>query len=509
MRPLLLTILLLSVFTPFAISQTDDSSQAATTGTVPSSSSSAPEESGSRAARSKSGGVPGLAGSDKTQSTISDSEAPQFGDQPSSANSNTPWLPNAVNGEVGRLAFVPEMGRVNLLSAGVNFGSSYDDNTFSNNANPVGNLNFMVTPNISIQESRVRTLWGLAYTPGFAWNQRLSSRNETNHNLDFNFQYRITERLTTRIRDTFNDSTTSYDRIYLNPVVPGGNLLYQPNQSVVTPLAKRLSNLVDLDLLYQLGELTTIAVSGNFNKLHFHDAENNGLVQLIDSETGGGQVSLMKRLSGRHSIGVTYNFEKIASLAQIRDHTTTQSVLGFYTIDLKPHVTLSLFAGPDRTITNDRFTFVLGPFLIPVSTTDQRWLVDEGATFAWQGMRNSISANFIHHVSDGGGLVGAVQTYTVNAGVRRQFASRWTGDVGLSYGNNDPLSSLYGNSFSAITASAGFQKSLGERLSVGLRYARSYQAFQNTARTFPGSTNSDHNQAYFTISYQFTHPLGR
>jgi hypothetical protein len=424
----------------------------------------------------------------------------------SQSSGQVPYHPT-VNGDTGSLAFSPEAERVNLLSGGMTLSNSYDNNAFATSGDQISNLGLMVNPSLSIVEERTRTLWTLNYNPGFLWNQRLTSRFQQDQNLDLNFQYRLTERLSTRIHSSFIDQSTSFKELNENPLLPGGNLLNQPNQSITTPLSTQLTNVSDIDVMDQIGEATNIGVTGTFNKLHFRDTTETP-VQLFNNETWSGAAFYSHHLSQRHTIGATYTFQKISTFGEILEHSQSQSLLLFYTMNVKPGMTVSVFAGPDHSITNDQFQYVLGPITIPINQTDSKWLVDEGATFAWQGQQTSARINLIHHVTDGGGFTGAVQLYSAIVGVRQQLSKTWTGDIELNYGDNNPLSHYFGNAFSGYGGTVGLDRTFREHLSVGMRYGRNFQKYETYGTTTPSSLSANHNQAWITISYHFSRPLG-
>jgi hypothetical protein len=427
----------------------------------------------------------------------------QDSSQPSSESA---WHPT-VNGELGSLAFLPEAERVNLLSGGLNLASTYDDNAFSSSTNHVGSVGYMIAPSLSIVEARSQTLWNLNYNPGFLWNQRSSSSYQGNQNIDSNLQYRITEHLSARIHDRFIDESTSFNQLNQNPLLPGGNVLSQSNQSTTTPLSTQKTNVTDIDLVDQIGEGTNVGISGNLNKLNFRD-ESTSPVELFNNESWSGQVFYSHHLSGLHTIGVTYTFQKIATFGSIREHAQSQSTLLFYTLNFKPSVVLSVFAGPDRSTTNSQFQYSLGPLSVPVDNTESRWLVDEGITFTWQGQATSARINLIHHITDGGGLTGAVQLYSASLGLRRQISREWTADFNLNYGNNDPLSHVYGNAFSGYGGTVGLDRTLGEHFSVGARYGRDFQRYEDFGITNSTGSSANHNRGWITVSYHFSRALG-
>jgi hypothetical protein len=417
------------------------------------------------------------------------------------------WLAT-VNGDLGNLAFSSEAEKVNILSAGLVLSSGYDDNAFSTSTNRVGNVSYQVSPSISITEARRRVFWVFSYNPGFYWTQRSSQRYSVSHDLDFNLQYRLAERLTARIRESYLDSSTAFTGINENSLLPGGNALHQPNQSVITPLAKQIANVTSLDLIDQIGEGTSVGVSGNFNKLNYHESGTISSASLFSNESWSASAFYNHSLSPRHSIGVTYSLQKIVTFGQIREHVDTHSVTLFYTLKPTSSTKLSFFAGPNRTTVNDKFILVFGPFLFPISLTHSTWLVDEGMTFGWQGQRNSAELNFIHHVTDGGGLTGAVQLYAVTGGFRRQLSAAWTADIGLNYGKNDPLGRAYGNAFSNAMGTIGVDRKLGDHLTAGVRYGRGSNSYTYASVSSYGNS-ANHNWAWITVAYHFSRPLGR
>ena len=420
--------------------------------------------------------------------------------------SQTAWHP-VLNGDTGSLAFSGEAEIVNQLSGGVALSTTYDDNAFSSNTHPVNNFGYGVTPSVSITEERARSLWSLNYNPGFTWNQRMAPQYAASHNLDFTGQYRLTEHLSGRIHDNFVDQSSSFDLLNQNPALPAGNVLSQPNQSVVTPLVNQLTNITNADLEDQIGEDTNIGLSGSFNKLNFQE-KSNSPVTLYNNESWSGAGFYSHRLSARHAMGATYTFQNFLTFGQMRERSQSQSIVLFYTFSPKSGVKFSIFAGPDHSITNSKFNLNLGPFLIPIDHTESMWLVDEGANLSWQGQKTSARIDLIHHVTDGGGLTGAVQIYSGTAGLRRQISKTLTGDVALNYGDNNPLSHAFGSAFSGYSGSIGIEQVIGNHVSVAMRYARAYQRYgEYGAGTANSSAN--HNQAWITVNYHFSRPLGR
>jgi len=230
---------------------------------------------------------------------------------------------------------------------------------------------------------------------------------------------------------------------------------------------------------------------------------------LSDSQSVGGDAFAQQRLSGENWLGVTYSYRKITTSGQISEGSKIHSVQVFYTFAPSSHTTLSLFVGPERTMTTDQFDVMLVSFVIPLTQQKDNWSVAGGATFGWQGRRNSVQGRFIHRTSDGGGLTGAVRTTNGGFSMRRQLTSRMAGDVGFTYGSNVAIGRAFNNSISSISAVAGLQHSLGKDFSLGFSYARDHQNIQGTTSSALAASLADHNRFWCNVSYHFARPLGR
>jgi hypothetical protein len=372
--------------------------------------------------------------------------------------------------------------------------STYDDNAFSNNADKVGNVGYMVLPNISLRESRPRTDLIFSYSPGFTFNQRIAPQYTAAHELNLNFQYRLTEHVTARLHDDLIYGTNSFDRLNETPFEPGGSVLHQPNTAMLTPITNQLRNSAGADLIDQIGRGTMIGASGYFSRLHFLGS-STAAMGLLDNQFWSGDAFYSTRISRRSSLGATYSYQDVATLGSIEERTNSNTLLLFYTLYPKPGATLSFFAGPSYT--RDKYA----------SSTQTMWLVDGGFTLGWQGIRTSLQLTAIRTASDGGGLMGTVRTYSVNAGLRRQLTRRLLGTLNLAYSYNNPFVNPSTSNFYAVDGTAGMERTIGQRLSVAILYGRSHQTFGSSGSL--ANIVSDHNQGWATISYRFSRPLGR
>lgn len=421
--------------------------------------------------------------------------------------------PTPANGETRPLALRSQPKQTNLLIGSIRVSTALDDNAFSTNANRVSDFSYQVRPSIAFEQSRRRLRWSLSYSPSLSLHQRLAERDVLGHALGINFEYRATRRLTVRFRDAFHITTDPFDRLDQDLFMPEFSVLDRPNESVVTPLAKRIGNLAGLDLTYQLGPRSTVGVGGTFSDVRFRDLPGNEARadRLIDTRSAGGRAFYSRHVSPRHFVGAMYQFQSLTFRGGDA-RTVTHGLLYFHTIELTPHTTLSFFAGPEYLRTHDQVVMSLG-LLFPVAhftfaTLETGWSITGGSTFNWQGERTGFRTSIVRRVSDGGGLLGGVRFHEATAELRRRLTRHWTADFRVGYADSRVLdiSPTPGAQIRDLAGSVGFTRSLGEHLTLDLRYGRVHQSARGE---LVGNRISDHNRFSASLAYHFSRPLGR
>ena len=166
---------------------------------------------------------------------------------------------------------------------------------------------------------------------------------------------------------------------------------------------------------------------------------------------------------------------------------------------LNSHFTLSVFAGPQHSITR-------GLTLVSSST----WSPEAGGSVNWQGSRTSFAVEVTKKISQGGGLQGAVQSQSASTSVRRQLTKTLSAFLSASYSSNTVLNGVLisGNNSNGhiISGNASLRRQLGEHLALEMNYTRLHQRYAN----LPGLSNDpDRNRFAASISYEFQRSLGR
>ncbi len=429
-----------------------------------------------------------------------------------SQNPNTSWLPVGLNGETGPIGTLTESGE-NQLSLGMTVGGSYDGG-YSNNAGQGGYESYTVTPNIGITERRPRTSWTLQYQPGYSYTQQ--SGTQLMQNLVSNAQYRITEKLTLQISERYMRMNSWFTGLEVNPTITAGNVIQQPNESILTTETVIATSLSTLNLVYQPSESTVVGMGSSFNTGNFSSVQLTIGQPLYNSNSGTASAYVSHRVHGNNWLGITGSFQRIVTTGQTREGADNPSVQLFYTFAPSAHTSVSLFAGPSYFTSQAETQILILGVPVPLTIPTNGWGTNFGATVGWRDQRTGVSARYTRRISDGGGLTGATRSDSAAVSFRRQLSQRWTANAAMMYGDNNSESILYGASFRMISGTASLNWLLSDHFSVMLSYARDhlYSSYDNliadsTAEP-TGVTNQtiDQNRAWVSLSYNFTRPLG-
>jgi hypothetical protein len=405
--------------------------------------------------------------------------------------------PPPVSGEAFPLFYGSEE-EANYLRGGVTFNTAYSDNVLgSTSATPVSDESYSVWPTLAIDQTRTRLHWTLSYAPGFTYYQHTSSRNEADQNLGFDVEYRLSPHVTVSARDSFRKTSNVFnqpDQGLANPVVGSAEAA---NDSVIAPLADLLNNNASAEITYQFSANAMVGAGATFANLHYPDPSE--VPGLYDAASRAGSVFYSYRFAKQHYVGVTYQYQQLLSYpAGPTNETETQGAYLFYTFNPSARFSMSLFGGPQYYTAGPQF---VGAGL-PVVAAAESWSPAAGASVNWQALHTSVAASYLHSVSGGGGLVGAVELDNANASVRQQITRNFSAALAGGYANNGvlALSALGGHS---ITATGSVERRVGEHFNFQAGYTRLHQDY-----AFYGA-NPDTNREWVAISYQFARPLGQ
>lgn len=404
--------------------------------------------------------------------------------------------PPPVSGAAYPLWFTSEE-HANYLRGGVTFNTAYSDNVLgATSATPVSDISYSVWPTIALDETTSRLHTVLTYAPGFTFYQRTSAYNEMDQNLSLSVQYRLSPHVTVSARDGLQKSSNAFNQPDEGLAGAVSGATGDANDSVVAPLADRLSNTGNVGISYQFAANAMVGASGTFSNLHYPDPTE--VPGLYDAASRSGSAFYSYRLAKEHYIGATYQYQELLSYPGATNETRTDGAFLFYTYYPSTTFSFSLFGGPQY--------YSAGPqeisSTLPVVAAAQSWSPAGGASVNWQSLHSSAAVSYLHSVSGGGGLIGAVELDSANASVRQQIRRNLSASFAGAYANNGVLAvaALGGHS---VSGSVSLQQQVGQHLSFQAGYTRLHQTYSFLA------ANPDTNREWISISYQFARPLGR
>jgi hypothetical protein len=407
------------------------------------------------------------------------------------ADNQSMETPTPVAGQGYSLELASATPHTNYLSGGVRFTAAYDDRVSVIGGQNVSDQSYSIGPTLILRQSRPRLNWGLSYGSDFTFYQHASSLNQADNDFALDLQYRISPHVTVRLQDSFLKTSNFFNSQYQDTSFPSLGVVQRPNDSIVAPITNRISNFGSTIITYQFRQNAMMGAKATLSQLWYPDAKAGS--DLFDSTGQAAEGFYAHRLSGRHYIGATYQFQKILAHPSTSE-TVTDSVLAFYTLYLQPSISFSVFVGPQYAEFSggERASF-------------HSWSPAAGASLGWQGVRTAFAFSYAHTISEGGGLSGGVLLNSANALFRRQLTRSLDVELGSTYAVNevlDPLSAFSSGGHS-VSGTVSLKKKLGAHLSAVAAYTGLHQSYGGT------SSRPDRNRVWISLFYQFETPLGR
>jgi len=356
----------------------------------------------------------------------------------------------------------------NVLMLGLTMGSSYDDNVFGNNQRRIGDVSYLLGPTLSLRSEGSRLSLVLDYRPQFRIYRNASNLNSIDQGFIFGANYKVDSRLAFRA-STLASYTSGLYQSNQNGESPFGigspsNL----NTTVFAPTVRQLivSSRIDVNYLTSIHDSVDLYIGQS--TLNFeHDLSNNkSLENSLQRDTG---LLYRHRLTPHTTVGIDYLFQNIRFGSEAK--AVVQSVFLSYAQQLSPSLSLSVFGGPQYSSGYDLVALLQGPTTLRSSVSITQWSWATGGILTKRLDKTVFQLAAQHQVSDGGGLLGAVVNSAVETNLRRQLGQRWETIWSARYAHNSSLAlPLSQGGYESLTVGVGLQRSLTERLSLGVRY---------------------------------------
>jgi hypothetical protein len=421
-------------------------------------------------------GLPGLAGC-----AAADPQVPASGQGPFGGQGLAPYG----NGQEPLPRFAGENGPQNVLTFDLNDGTGYDDHVYGTNTSTYGDFFTDVGARLGFFATRKHLTVSLDYTPSFYIYKRVSSADNLNQLLQFDAALEVSRRFQMRVRE--GGTEYYYGMFGTSPqVVPGLGPPGGAISSSINPRTRTITDTSRVDLIFTKSQRTVIDFFGVYNVLIFSGAYSN-----LEAATGG--LSYSYSASRRGAFSATYTFSNSLFTAPTSSGTSlvntqggsrfvTQTLTLSYAYQIFKTTSVSLFGGPEQT--HVRETLVesislppLGVIPVPVPIDRLEWDWSAGGGLMTTTHNTTISLSGTRAISNGGGLLTAVNSDFGSLALGRRLPHSWQGSMTLSYGLSQALApgGLPSSSFNTEIGQAWLSHQLGEHLSVALQYQHQRQ----------------------------------
>lgn len=414
-------------------------------------------------------------------------------------------VPGPVSGISLPLAVSSETPLSSVVTGSLGVTALYDNNLFSNNAAPLHDVLYTITPSFGLQQVRTRTTLTLNYNGGIAVDQRVDNRSIIYQGGTGELSYALTQHLALRVHEAYAVSSDPFFGLgqtgfVLAPVGPGS-----PNSFLAVPVATSTTNFSTADLAWELGPHTVAGVSGTYSTLNYRDLPRTfgPTLQLFDTQRRAGRTYIAQQISRRQSIGAEFDVQNLNFTGLGR--TITYGAFGFTELVLHQGVKISLYAGPQYAASR---YFGVPSSAGPTVAQQSQWSPAAGGTFTWEGSKTALRLGAQRTITDSAGIAGAVRSDNATAELLRYLTPRWAVSLDGAYFDgrglvDSPVGPLL--NLRTLYVSAGIERKLMQNLSLRLRYLRLHQTQSGTLLS---PILGDHNRVEFGVYYVFSRPWG-
>lgn len=356
---------------------------------------------------------------------------------------------------------------------------------------------------IGISQVRSKVFWSLGYNGGINYTTGYQTVSYTTLNQvgSFRLNWEISPRWQFKIKDNYLYSDDPFSPFFEYIGQPAPN---NPNPVLYFPQQVVEQNQATASLLYKLTAHDSLIFSGQESFQHYL---RGSVSTLWNSTTYGGAVFLQHQFSPKLVGGGGYNFTAL-DFGHGESRAGINMIQGFVAYTFSPNLTVSGWVGPELTNSKDIipvFCYQLGCFYS--ITHSSQWNVAEGGTVRWKAAANNFfGLDFAHQITNGGGLLGAVNFYQVTTTFSRPLTNMWFLNFGAYYSNSLSISQFAANQYlDSLSGAIG----VGRKLFNNHWTANAYVALIDQKQNYVGLPSTVTTSGLgVTLSYAWNHALG-
>jgi hypothetical protein len=230
-----------------------------------------------------------------------------------------------------------------------------------------------------------------------------------------------------------------------------------PSQSIFTAIGPRYSNTFGTQVNYQLSARSSVTIGGVYSLLRFSQAGN------IESDNYIGNAGYNYQVTRKDTLGLIYRYSSFHYIG-IDQAIGDQIIQAAYGRKITGRLALQLTGGPDIT----HFRIVQG------TNGKTRSVSGSGsATITYIVAKGSFSANYMHGVTSGSGVLLGATSDQITGSATRKLSRVWNGDAHVGYARNRNAETALGSSnlnFDTVYAGASVARALGRNANFTLGY---------------------------------------
>lgn len=407
-----------------------------------------------------------------------------------------------LTGDFSRPTLDSHLETTNVVWGDIAVSAIADDNNNDSTAHPIAGTQFYFVPAIAIQETRRHLRWNLGYAPGLRVYLPSSSRpTQLTQTFGGALRWDISQRLTVRLRQDYlrtNDPFQQFGEAPLQSTI--GVLNRPPDLNLSTFRYSELLSEVEAD--YQLAKHTVAGVNGSFMQVapNQHQLRNQGS---LTTRTSSGSAFVSHQFTARQSVGLQYQL--LNMLFQGNSHTITQGLFLFDRLVVSPHITFTMFAGPQYSRLDNQEVVTSQSTVVRIPESTALWSPAAGAMLSWARDRTAFYADFTRRVNAGLGLLSSVEMTEGSLEIQRKLTARWIANVSGQVNDETLLSAASTDRILMSTIDAGISRELSSDTHLRLRYQRIRQSGNYLYAFGLG----DHNRFLVTFERRLAWPMGR
>ena len=410
------------------------------------------------------------------------------------ASAQTAALPGGTNwgaslyggSEESRLQLAGKQTTANVLLMNASSETGYDDNV-TNGAGPKeGDVISNLGGHVQLAYENAGLAASVDYQPSMQLYRRFSSFDNFDQQFSGTIAAALSDRVYLRAHEVIADQRAASGNFGAAANVPGGL-----NEALVLPFVPEVETSTRVDVGFVKDARTNVAVFGAYERRHFNGVDA-GAANLLNTQGITAGVQGMWRATEHGQAELLFSSQMLQSDAASAGNASStlpiESLFGSVTWHLGPALTVSGFAGPQY----------LGGQATTSASSPKRLMWAGGGVVTRQAGRSSWFATGERMVSDGGGLLSYVMSWSASAGVHRLLWARWDGSLQFEVSGNSGLGA--GETTSSFSTNGIFcmlQRTLGN-VTTHMSYAYVQQKNAGNLPVAPISRN----QLGFGLAYQ-------